>query len=106
MIFALTNTIQGCVSAWTDGKSYFVTVDGSEREAADQEVTAARAMADKAASDDASLKLLQTQAKAALSRLQEIQSATGLTNLQVVQMVKDLAQIQERVIRVVFKTLT
>lgn len=49
MIFELTNTIQGCVSAWTDGKSYFVTVDGSEREATPQEIATAEATAARAA---------------------------------------------------------
>lgn len=49
MIFELTNTIPGCVSAWTDGKSYFVTVDGSEREATPQEIATAEATAARAA---------------------------------------------------------
>lgn len=49
MIFELTNTIPGCVSAWTDGKRYFVTVDGSEREATPQEIATAEATAARAA---------------------------------------------------------
>ena len=49
MIFELTNTIPGCVSAWTDGKSYFVTVDGVEREATPQEIATAEATAARAA---------------------------------------------------------
>lgn len=49
MIFELTNTIPGCVSAWTDGTSYFVTVDGSEREATAQEIATAEATAARAA---------------------------------------------------------
>lgn len=49
MITQLTNTITGCVSAWTDGKSYFVTVDGVEREATPQEIATAEATAARAA---------------------------------------------------------
>lgn len=104
----LLQIVAGCVGAYdAGGGSYGVQFgNGTERPATAPEITAAQALVDQDAADEASLANLKSQAIAAVTRLQEIQNANSPNNAQVLQAIKDMALIQERVIRVVFRTLT
>lgn len=71
----------------------------------DGAIPAAQAALDAEIDKEQQLTTLKNQAVTAVTRLREIQNATSPTSAQVLQAVKDMALIQERVIRVVFKAL-
>ena len=108
ILSALTKTI-GCGGASYEGvniRLFDVGQIGVNRLATSSEITAAQTSLDADAANDATLQNLKNQAIAAINTLKAIQNATNPTNASVIQAVKDLALIQERVIRVVFQALT